>query len=138
MSLRKASTVKDTTTVTITDPHYPFEPLKNADGTEMTVVVHGPFSPKYKQIELSVQNARMRKLQSKKGRANFTAEEIEQSAEEMLIACIESWNLTVDKDPLEFSEPNVRKVFQEFPWVRSQIDAVIGDETNFLEKSATK
>ena len=137
MGLRSIGAVKDTTDVELYDPKTS-ETLRNADGTPMTITIHGPYSARYRKISDEQRNRRLARAQRANGVSNVTAEEMDASALATLIACVEAWNITVADEPEKFSEAAVRAVFAEFPWVREQVDAAFGDTKAFLtDTSAT-
>jgi hypothetical protein len=132
MSLLSVGKTKDTTDVVLYHP-VSGEPLLNGDKTQMSITIHGPYSARYKKISHEQQNRRLIKAQRSGGKLNLTAEEIEASALEILVKCVESWHVTLDKDLEKFSEDKVREVFVTLPWVREQVDAAFGDARAFLE-----
>lgn len=132
MSLRDVGTVKDTTTLTL---HHPAtgKPLLNADGTPMTVVLHGPYSERYKGVLRDQQQRRMTDM-GRATRTTMTPEEIDSFANDLLVSCIEDWSITLEGDEkLPFSRDAVESVMAEFPWVKDQINAVMGNIADFLE-----
>jgi hypothetical protein len=135
MSLRDVGTVKDTTTITLFHPATGKD-LLNADGTPMTVTVHGPYSERYKTVLRDQQQRRMTDMTRAAARTNMTPEEIDAFAQELMTRCIEDWSLTLEgDDKLPFSAEAATTVLAEFPWLRDQINAAIGDVAGFLEPS---
>lgn len=133
MDLMNIGTAKDTTDVVLYNP-VNSEVLRNEDGSEMTITVHGPYSKKYKAISHAQQNRRLQKAQRTGGKLNLTAEEIEASALDLLVKCVEKWNITIGGEMPEATEAKVREVFEALPWVREQVDAGLGDTQAFLGK----
>jgi hypothetical protein len=133
MDLLNIGTTKETTDVTLYNP-VTSEVLRNEDGSEMTITVHGPYSKKYKAISHAQQNRRLQKAQRTSGKLNLTAEEIEASALDLLVKCVEAWNVTVGGEQPDATEAKVREVFEKLPWVREQVDAALGDAQAFLDK----
>jgi len=131
MGLNDIGKVKETTDVELLHPATG-EVLLNDDGKPMTITVHGPYSSTYKAVSHAQQNKRLMKAQRTGGKLNLSAEEIEASSLDLLVKCTESWNLTLDKKPEEFSQDKARQVYLEHPWVREQVDAVFGDTRAFL------
>lgn len=134
MSLLSVGKTKDTTDVLLYHPST-YEPLLNGDGTQMSITVHGRYSARYKKITHEQQNRRLMSAQRSGGKLNLTAEELEASALEILVKCVDGWNVTLDKELEAFSEDKVREVFITMPWVREQVDAAFGDISAFLEQS---
>lgn len=133
MDLMNIGKTKETTDVTLYNP-VNSEILTNEDGSEMTITVHGPYSKKYKSIAHAQQNRRLQKAQRTGGKLNLSAEEIEASALDLLIKCVDGWNITLGGEQPECSEAKVREVFEALPWVREQVDAALGDAQAFLGK----
>jgi hypothetical protein len=132
MSLLSVGKTKDTTDVLLYHP-VSGDALLNEDGTQMSITIHGPYSARYKKISHDQQNRRLIKAQRSGGKLNLTAEEIEASSMEILVKCVDGWNVTLDKGLEKFSEEKVREVFTTLPWVREQVDAAFGDARAFLE-----
>ena len=135
MSLRDVGTVKDTTTVTLYHPATGKD-LLNADGSPMTVTVHGPYSAHYKAVLREQQQRRITDMPARVSRSStaLDPEEIEAMTRELTIRCVETWNITLEGDAmLPFSREAVEGVFAEFPWVRDQVSAAMGNVADFLE-----
>jgi len=124
--------IKETTDVMLTHP-VTGDPVNNADGSQMSITIHGPYSKRYKQISHEQQNRRLIKAQRSGGKLNLTAEDLEASSLDMLVKCVEGWNVSLSAKPEAFSEEAVIKVFTDMPWVREQVDAAFGDTKAFLE-----
>ena len=131
MGLNDIGKVKDTTEVELVHPRSG-ETLGNEDGSPMTITVYGPYSSHYKAVSHAQQNARLAKAQRMGGKMSLTAEELEASSLDLLVKCTESWNITLDKKPEEFSQDKARQVYTEHPWVREQVESVFGDNRAFF------
>ena len=135
MGINSVGVLKDTTDVELYHPKTG-QPLFNTDGSKMTVTVHGPYSAKYKAISHAQQNRRLAKAQRTGGKLNLTAEELEASQMDLLIKCTSGWAVTLedseDAPQVPFSEAAVRELYEQHPWVRTQVEAVLGDERAFL------
>jgi len=123
---------KDTTDVVLYHPQTG-DALLNADGTQMTITIYGPYSDRYKKVTHEQQNRRLIKAQRSGGRMNLTAEEIEAGALEVLVECTEAWNLTLTDKLEKFDKAKVREVYTTIPWVKDQVDAAFGDTRAFLD-----
>lgn len=133
MDLMNIGKIKETTDVTLYNP-ITSEILLNEDGSDMTITVHGPYSKKYKSIAHAQQNRRLQKAQRTGGKLNLSAEEIEAAALDLLIKCVDGWNITLGGEQPDCTEAKVREVFTDLPWVREQVDAALGDAQAFLGK----
>jgi len=131
MGLNKVGVVKDTTDVELVHP-MSGEVLTNDDGSSMTITVYGPYSDFYKKTMHAQQNKRLAKAQRMGGKMNLTAEELEAGALDLLVKCTKGWKITLDEGLEKFSEAKVREVYAELPWVRDQVEAVMGDTRAFL------
>jgi hypothetical protein len=134
MSLRDVGTVKDTTTITLYHPATGKD-LLNADKTPMTVVIHGPYSERYKSVLRDQQQRRMTDIsRNSRGAVTMDPEELDAMTRELTARCIEDWSITLEGDEkLPFSRDAVDAVFSEFPWVRDQITAAMGNVADFLD-----
>lgn len=133
MDLLNIGKTKETTEVNLYNP-VTSEVLTNEDGSEMTITVHGPYSKKYKAISHAQQNRRLQKAQRTGGKLNLSAEEIEAAALDLMVKCVEDWNITLGGEQPKCTEAAVRDLFTTLPWVREQVDAALGDAQAFLDK----
>jgi len=135
MSLRDVGTVKDTTTITLYHPATGKD-LLNADKTPMTITFHGPYSERYKTVLRDQQQRRMTDMTRAAARTSMTPEEVEALSQELLIRCVEAWSITLEGDEkLAFSPEAVETVMAEFPWLKDQVNAAMGNVADFLEPS---
>ena len=132
MDLMNIGTAKETSDITLYNP-VNSEIHTNDDKSEMTITVHGPSSKKYKTISHAQQNRRLMKAQRTGGKMNLTAEEIESSALDLLVKCVDGWSITLGGEKPKCTEAKVREVFEALPWVREQVDAALGDAQAFLD-----
>jgi hypothetical protein len=133
MSLRDVGTVKDTTTITLYHPATGKD-LLNADKTPMTVTLHGPYSERYKMVIREQQQRRMTDMTRGGRGTTMDPEELDTMARELTMRCVDDWALTLEGDEkLPFSPQAVESVFTEFPWVRDQITAAMGNVADFLD-----
>jgi hypothetical protein len=132
MDISTIGKTKETSELTLYNP-INSEVLTNEDGTDMTITLHGPYSSKYKAISHAQQNRRLQKAQRTGGKLNLTAQEIEASALDLLVKSVERWNITLGGSNPECTEVKVKEVFTEYPWIREQADAGLGDAQAFLD-----
>ena len=133
MSLRDVGAVKDTTTITLYHPATNKD-LLNADGSPMTVTLHGPYSSRDKAILREQQQRRMTDMSRSARQVALDLDEVDAMTRELTIRCIETWHITLEGDePLPFSADAVEPVLDEFPWVRDQINAAMGNVADFLD-----
>lgn len=121
---------KETATM---EPVHPktMQPLVDGEGNKVTITVYGPDSEQRRKLDRKATNRRLK--QAKAGRINVTAEELEAEAMEVLVNCTVDWeNIALDGKVLECNEKNVRKVYNQYSWLREQVDDFINDDSNFL------
>lgn len=108
----------------------------------ITVVVCGSDSDTFKAIQRKQLNRRLEMQQKNRNRQNaMTAELLEAEGMDVLVACTKSWR-TGDRPQIEFDDnewldctpENVRRIYEELPWLKEQVDQEIGDRANFLGK----
>lgn len=107
---------------------------------DITITVCGSDSETFRKISRKQLNRRLEQSNKARGRqVQMTAEELEAEALDVLVACTKSWATgsrpEIELEPGEWlpcTPENVRKVYEELPWLREQIDQAIGDRSNFL------
>lgn len=70
------------------------------------------------------------------GRGKVTAEKLEASRLDVLVASVGGWrwegDLTFHGEKPEFSDKVLRQLFKELPWVSDQVDLALGDRAEFF------
>lgn len=128
----------------ISDTGFPVVVLHPTTNLPMgiTVTVCGSDSATFKKIQRRQLNSRMeRQVRNRKNKSFVTAEELEAEGLDLLVGCTKAWH-TGDRPELEMevgewlpcTPENVRRVYEELPWLKEQIDQEIGDRTNFLSR----
>lgn len=130
MDLNKLEVKSDASTVRIYHPTTNI-PLKNDDGSDMTITVHGKYSKRYREIQQEQQNARLKRAE-RGGKMKLTAEEILEDRLDLTCGCVDSWNIQLDGAVPELTKESVRTIFQRFPWMREQIEIEMEDTQAFL------
>jgi hypothetical protein len=112
-------------------------PVCNADGKPLEIKVLGRDSRAYAAAMHEIQQARLNKM-AQGGNATATFEESQKTTLELLVACTVGWAnfLDANGDPVAFSRAAVAELYSQFPAVRDQVDACIGNRANFLGDSA--
>jgi hypothetical protein len=127
------------------------DPANDLPMDEMITVL-GSDSEACKKIQQRQTNHRL-EVQAQKGnrkKPTTSAEAMEAEGLDLLVECTKSWR-TLLKDEkgkvvgsrpeielaegewLEFTPENVRRLYEELPWIKEQIDQAIGDRSNFLQ-----
>lgn len=122
-------------TITVPDPNeinYG-EPMKNDDGTDMTITMYLPHSKKYKEVRHEQTNRRLIKASQKRGKNQITAEEIEKETVELLVKTTASWNITWDKEQPGFSEDLAWEIYERAPFLQEQLYAGVENAEVFTK-----
>ena len=102
------------------------EPL----GVKITLA--SPDSGKYRTASLAIQNRQLQYSMKNRGRS-ISAERLEENALELLIEATLDWEgLVEDGRELACTPENVRRVYQNMPFIREQVDEFLGDRRNFF------
>jgi len=116
------------------------------------ITVYGADSKICKEIQRRQTNHRL-ELQAKqknKKKPTTSAEQLEAEGLDLLVGCTKSWRTlikdetgkVVDSRPeielndgewLQCTPENARRVYEELPWIKEQIDGEISDRSNFLQ-----
>lgn len=97
------------------------------------VKILGSDSPEFKRHKRQLVNRNLERQSKRKG--SLTAEEIEDTTEKTLAACIvEIVNLSHDGKPLKAPDDCLHLI-KEMPWAADQIDEAIGNRSLFMKVS---
>ena len=125
---------KDTITVTLKNPNSKSDtfgqPLKNKDGTDMTVTVYAPHSREYKGAIHNQTQARIKKAQETKKR-DFSFDDFEEITISLFVDTTVSWNITWKDEMPKYSKKLAKEVYEKLFWIRSQIDEEVQDTSVF-------
>lgn len=130
MDLNSLEVKSETTVVQLYHPAHN-TPMVNDDGSNMTITIHGKYSDRYRKIQQSQQNARLKRAE-RGGKMKLTAEEILADRLDLTVGCVESWNIQLDGSVPDCTSVNVRSIFQRFPWMRETIEIEMEDTQAFL------
>lgn len=113
------------------------EPLKNSAGEPIVIRVLGPDSSVYRRLTRQQVQKRFERAQRQQ---NITADayaEAEADAVEILVACTVGWRgiLGKDKEPVPFSKEAARKLYEDYPAIREQVDSFASSRANFTKAS---
>ena len=108
------------------------EPLPTGQGDYMKVEVFASHSKEYKSVMHEQTNKRIQKAQKNK-KAVFTSEELEGSVLEILSKVTKSWNIVLDGDVPKLTTNSAMEVYQNYPWIKEQVEEAINDNTSFLK-----
>lgn len=114
-------------------------PLVNAAGESVTITLLGPDSAKYRALTReSIKKRLDRRVQ---GAADVTMDDldqIERETIEILVVCTVGWTgvRTPEGETIACTQDNARRLYENYPVVREQVDAFVGNRANFLQASS--
>lgn len=132
MDLKDLTPKTDTIEVTIV---HPFEDkvLKNEDGSDMTITLYTEYSKPYKTELHRQTNIKLKRMQKNGGKVEMTAEQIEESAYEMMAAITKEWNITYEGKLIPLTLENAKRVYTELFWLREQLEAAMAEAKDFTK-----
>lgn len=107
------------------------EPLMTDDGkAEIGIYLVGRDSKQYREAQRAITNRRL----GRKGGAQLTAERLESEANEILAKCTVSWTkgIVFEGAELDFNYHNAKKLYDNLPWLKEQVDEFVSERSNFL------
>lgn len=100
--------------------------------TGMKIRVVSLDSDKYHQISMKLQNENIK--YARKNRGKTTAEKLSSDAIELLANVTVGWdNIKINGKDLPFSLENARKLYEDYAFIKEQVDEFIGDRRNFIK-----
>lgn len=108
------------------------ELLFDGDKKEVTVTLYGQASKQYRNAITAMQN---RELRRKAKKDVATAEQIQDEATSLLVACSADSTLQLDGEAVN-DKDMFKKLYTDsrFAWVREQVDAFLGETSRFLSQ----
>lgn len=102
-------------------------------GDPVTITLLGVDSDKYQRAEAKVADARLKDSMRSGGRSGLKTSDLNESRIHLLALCTLAWHgITEGGEPLPCSEQNVKRVYEDFPLIRNQVNAFINDRSNYL------
>lgn len=110
-----------------------YHPVSGVD-LGIRIKVCSPDSERYRKHERAIKNRALTQARKQKNN-QLSMEAIEESSMDLLVGSIVSWDGVVwGGQPLECTEENARQLFEQFPFIRRQVDEFLGDVANFFVK----
>lgn len=104
----------------------------DGEKTDIVIRLAGVDSDVYRKASRKQRDKRLQNLQ-KRGKQKLTSAELDEEGIALLAACTLGWeNLEENGQPLECTRENAERLYHDYPDVRQQVDAFIGDRANFL------
>ncbi len=102
--------------------------------TNIKITLMSPDSASYRKITMALKNKNLQLAM--KNRAVVSADRLDKDALDVLVAATVSWDGIAENGvPLECTAESVRRVYEEYPFIREQVDSFLGDRKNFFKKS---
>jgi hypothetical protein len=106
----------------------------------IVITVFGKDSEEHQKVTRRQNKKRLDRLTKGgfRGMANLPPEETERDGIELLAACTKSWRtgeeptILLRGENLTCTPQNAAMVYEDFPWLKDQVDTAIGDRANFL------
>lgn len=107
--------------------------LRTGKGSGAFIKVLGTDSDRF--AELSADRARqVTAILERTGKKELSREEINGLTVDLLVGCTVGWRgLESGGEVFEYSPANARRLYEEFPAIREQINLAIADRSNFLQ-----
>lgn len=129
MDLKDLKPKSDTVEVEIVHPNTQ-EPLKNEDGSVMTITMYAPHSKEYKAVVHEQTNKRLKQT-AKTKKIEITAEELERTGLQLLAKVTKAWNITYGGEQPKFTVDAAVELYDEVFWIKDQIEEAINDSLDF-------
>jgi hypothetical protein len=105
-----------------------------ATGEELSgrIKIVGKDSTKFTQLSEEFKRKTLEDMKSNRTMSQ-RLENAQEQSDSILVACTLDWEgMMLDGKDLEFTESNVKMVYNRFNWIKEQIDVAIADRANFL------
>lgn len=110
---------------------YVRHPITN-EPTDAWIKLAGPDSKIAKQ-----RRAEIRRMLRDKKQNTLDVDTLEEEANKNRVSLTLDWGeIELDGEKLKFSQENVKKVYERFPWLAEQVDNFQGDRSNFMIASS--
>lgn len=103
---------------------------------DIRIKLLGTDSKVWRKHEREVQNKRLQRFQKRGAKARLTMEEAEAEALDGLAKVTQEWQgMKESGKDVPCTRENARRIYQDYPWIREQVDEFVGDRGNFLPPS---
>ena len=102
-------------------------PLKHKD-EEMYIDLYGSDSDLYRKTMRQYGNKQLNTKANKKK----TIEELEEVSTTLLSKVTADWRIYIDGSWLEFSPQAAKALYEDYNWIKEQVDEFVNDRSNFL------
>jgi hypothetical protein len=102
----------------------------------MTITLLGQDSKVYRKIQLAKQQAALNRISKGKKAVDFDAEKLAEDSIDDLVKLTVAWEgFTLDSKKLDCTPENVRKVYNEWSWIKEQVAEFVADRANFFRSN---
>jgi hypothetical protein len=102
----------------------------------MTITLLGQDSKVYRKIQLSKQQAALNRISKGKRAVDLDAEKLAEDSIDDLVKLTVSWSgFKLDDVKLDCTPENVRKVYNEWSWIKEQVSEFVADRANFFRSN---
>lgn len=108
------------------------EPLKNEDGSDMTISVYATYSKEYKKVIHEIANKRLKAAQGKNSK-EYTMEELENATLESMVKTTKEWNITYGGEKPKLTEAKAKEVYDKVFWIKAQIEGAVESSLDFMK-----
>lgn len=99
--------------------------------TVMRIRLASPDSEAFRRVDRRIKNRNMQAARKSKG--GLTIENLDASGLELLTGVTLGWeNVTLRGEPWLFSAENARKLYEDFPFIREQVDEFLAERAHFF------
>ena len=103
----------------------------------MAITLLGQDSKVYRKIQLAKQQAALNRISKGKKAVDFDAEKLAEDSIDDLVKLTVAWEgFTLDSKKLDCTPENVRKVYNEWSWIKEQVSEFVADRANFFRTNA--
>lgn len=103
----------------------------------MTITLLGQDSKVYRKLQMGKQQAALNRMAKGKKAIDLDAEKLSEDSIEDLVKLTTAWTgFALDGKKLEFTADNVRMVYNDWAWIKEQVQEFVGNRANFFRTDA--
>ena len=103
----------------------------------MTITLLGQDSKVYRKLQMGKQQAALNRMAKGKKAIDLDAEKLSEDSIEDLVKLTTAWTgFALDGKKLEFTPDNVRMVYNDWAWIKEQVQEFVGNRANFFRTDA--
>lgn len=103
----------------------------------MTITLLGQDSKVYRKLQMGKQQAALNRMAKGKKAIDLDAEKLSEDSIEDLVKLTTAWTgFALDGKDLELTPDNARMVYNEWSWIKEQVQEFVGNRANFFRTDA--